>query len=28
KILERLPENHEKRATVQAEKEKIEGVLQ
>ncbi|WP_416037903.1 tRNA (adenine(22)-N(1))-methyltransferase [Lactococcus formosensis] len=28
KILERLPENHEKRTTVQAEKEKIEGVLQ
>ena len=28
KILERLPENHEKRVTVQAEKEKIEGVLQ
>ena len=28
KILDRLPENHEKRATVQAEKEKIEGVLQ
>ncbi|WP_285005665.1 tRNA (adenine(22)-N(1))-methyltransferase [Lactococcus formosensis] len=27
KILERLPENHEKRTTVQAEKEKIEGVL-
>ncbi|WP_251420572.1 MULTISPECIES: tRNA (adenine(22)-N(1))-methyltransferase [Lactococcus] len=28
KILERLPENHEKRAAVQAKKEKIEGVLQ
>lgn len=28
KILERLPENHEKRAEVQAVKEKIEGVLQ
>ncbi|MDG6119752.1 tRNA (adenine(22)-N(1))-methyltransferase [Lactococcus formosensis] len=27
KILERLPENHEKRTKVQAEKEKIEGVL-